>query len=192
MSHTAINKHARKKDWQRDLTAKVRETVREKLIRGEADKGKVSTQVSTFHARTMDDEIVKVAAARGVEVVRQHQRSLGRAHAIVESMLGELEEVTKVRDGIAEVVLCDKASDAKRKKAMLKAVDLPTRAATAAALPGALKNLIPLERRAFNLDEPGEGVDAENTRGTKVVIVPAKDGDSTPVVKRINPNEAPA
>lgn len=145
VSHTAINKRAKKEGWERDLSGKVRQVVSARLV---------SAQVSASNAR----EAIETAAARGVELVRQHQSSLGRANRIAETLMAELQRgcdrLDEIEDAIAEETGDDANSN--RRNAMLKAVSLPSRAATLRELSQTLKNLIPLERQAFNLDEPGD------------------------------------
>jgi len=144
ISHAAINKRAKAEGWVKDLAAKVRREVSNRLV---------STQVSNGNAR----EAVETAAARGVELVRQHQSSLGRANRIAETLMAELERgcdrLDEIEDAIAEETADD--ANANRRNAMLKAVSLPARAGTLRELSQALKNLIPLERQAFNLDDGG-------------------------------------
>lgn len=141
VSHTAINKRAKKEGWTRDLSAKVRKEVSARLV---------SDEVSATNAR----EAVELAATRGVTLVRQHQKSLGRAHGIAEKLMAELERgtdnVDEIEDEIATATEDDQNSN--RRNAMLKAVSLPSRASTLRELSQTLKNLIPLERQAFNLD----------------------------------------
>lgn len=142
VSHTAINKRAKAEGWTRDLAKAVRQEVSNRLV---------STEVSSANAQ----EAVDTAAARGVELVRQHRKSLSRAQSIIEKLLFELERGTdnieEIEDAIEQETQDDK--DSKRRNMMLKAVSLPTRASTAAALSLTIKNIIPLERVAFNLDE---------------------------------------
>lgn len=69
ISHTAINKRAKAETWTRDLAKTVRQTVRAKLV---------SDEVSEANAR----ETIEIAALRGVQVVRSHQRALSQLNAI--------------------------------------------------------------------------------------------------------------
>lgn len=144
ISHTAINKRAKRDGWTRDLASKVRREVSARLV---------SEEVSNANAK----EAVETAAARGVELVRQHRRSLGRAQTIIEKLLFELERGTDNIEEIEEDIETETAldRDGKRRDRMLKAVSLPSRATTAAALSQTIKNIIPLERQAFSLDEAG-------------------------------------
>lgn len=144
VSHTAINKRAKKEGWTRNLAHKVRQEVSARLV---------SPEVSASNAR----QAIETAAARGVELVRQHQSSLGRANRIAETLMAELERGCDRIEEIEAAIDDETSEDANsnRRNAMLKAVSLPTRAATLRELSQALKNLIPLERQAFSLDDSG-------------------------------------
>lgn len=99
VSHTAINKRAKKEGWTRDLTQKVRQEVSARLV---------SDEVSAANAR----EAVELAATRGVQVVRQHQASLGRAHRIAEMLMAELERGTLEPEAVEEAIGAETANDA--------------------------------------------------------------------------------
>lgn len=153
VSHTAINKRAKKEGWTRNLAQKVRQEVSARLV---------SAEVSATNAR----EAVELAATRGVELVRQHRSSLGRAHRIAEKLMAELERGTDEAEAIEEAIEDETRGDANsnRRNTMLKAVSLPGRAGTLRELSQALKNLIPMERQAFNLDageDDDKGGDAD-------------------------------
>jgi hypothetical protein len=155
VSHTAINKRARRDGWTRSLADKVRRAVSDRLV---------SSEVSAANAA----EAVDVAAARGVEVVRSHRRDIGRARDVAARLLEELDMATANRDDIAEEIEAfndagagaSEASQAKaekRKQAMHRAVSLGSRAGAMQSLSGALRNIVGLERQAFNLDDTGIG-----------------------------------
>lgn len=161
VSHTAINKRAKKEGWTRNLAARVREEVSSRLV---------SDGVSSANAR----ETVEAAAVRVVELVRSHRSDIGRARDVARRMIDELDMATAHRDEIAEEIeaLCsadDGDSEAanaraeKRRAAMHRAVGLPSRAASMQSLAGALKTIVQLERQAFN-------VDADNDKGAGVPI----------------------
>jgi len=158
VSHTAINKRAKKNGWTRSLAAKVRREVSDRLVSGE---------VSAANAA----EAIDVAAARGVEVVRSHRRDISRSRDVLGRLVEELDMATAHRDEIAEEIdaFIDRdASDGdskaaetareKRRQAMHRAVSLGARAGAMQSLSGALKNIVVLERQAFSLDEPGGDV----------------------------------
>lgn len=161
ISHTAINKRAKRDGWTRNLAARVREEVSARLV---------ADGVSSANAR----ETVEAAAVRVVELVRSHRADISRARSVAGRMIDELDMATAYRDEIAEEIeaLCsvdDTDSDAakaraeKRKAAMHRAVGLPSRAASMQSLAGALKTIVQLERQAFN-------VDADNDTGAGVPI----------------------
>lgn len=153
LSDNSIRKRAKDQEWERDLTQQVREKVRGDLVRGE---------VRTIDAK----EAVKAAAARGVEVVRSHRADIQAGRNIVGSLMQELideaDHIHDIEQAIDEDTKSDR--DGKRKAAMLKAVSLPTRAGVMRDLSVALKNLIPLERQAFNLDEKDKGPPIEDIK----------------------------
>lgn len=160
VSHTAINKRAKREGWTRDLSAKVRKEVSARLV---------SEGVSAEGVR----ETIQLAAERGVQLVREHRSDIGSNRAVVTRLIEELsetienideieediEEETTPRDGASPV---ERASLAKRRARMLSAVSLSSRASTASTLATALKTLIPLERQAFSLDDKG-GDDPDKT-----------------------------
>src|SRR3984957_3669508 len=103
VDEAAVRKHAKAEGWTRALAAKVREAVREKLVRN------VGPQDGPHPIR--DAEIIDMAAARGVEVVRQHRATLSRAHCIVSGLLGEVRSEKEHRGAIEEKNLVEAAGD---------------------------------------------------------------------------------
>lgn len=155
VSHTAINKRAKKDGWVRDLAARVRQQVSARLV---------SEEVSEANAQ----EAIDVAAARGVEVVRSHRRDIATARGVASRLVEELDIATIHRDAIAEEIeaFTDPGNDAtdkaiasaeKRRAAMHRAVSLSSRAGAMMSLSSALKNIVVLERQAFSLDAPDGG-----------------------------------
>lgn len=136
---TAIRKRAKAKGWARDLAERVAAKVRSDLVRGE---------VCTPEERELSDrEAIDVAAARGVELVRQHRVALYRD--------GErLDALAKKLDGLAGGV--DNLKELDAAQGILESMTR-TRA-----------RLIALERQAFNLDE-GPAVNGDD-KGISVVV----------------------
>ena len=158
VSHTAINKRAKRDGWKRDLTKQVQREVSARLVSAE-----VSPEVSAANAK----EAVDLAAERGVVLVLQHRKALSRSRAIAEKLFNELEGLIDNADEVEAAIVAETANDkdSQRRNAMLKAVSLPSRAATLRELSQVLKNTLPLERQAFNLDKGGDDED-----GVQVVI----------------------
>ena len=161
VSHTAINKKAKAQSWTQNLAQRVREEVSTRLV---------SDEVSSANAR----EAIDAAAARAVDVIRSHRRGISTALDLVGKLMAELTEGTEERYEIEEEIEEETKADRnpKRRNAMLRAVALPSRASVIMSLSSAMKNLVTLERQAFNLGSGDDG----------------GDGDRPPV--ELSPNEA--
>lgn len=98
---------------------------------------------------------------------RGMEEALSRSRAIAEKLFNELEGLIDNADEVEAAIIAETAQDkdSHRRNAMLKAVSLPSRAATLRELSQVLKNTLPLERQAFNLDKGGDDDD-----GVQVVI----------------------
>ncbi|MCW2286232.1 hypothetical protein M2323_004029 [Rhodoblastus acidophilus] len=81
VTDTAIRKRAKAHDWTRALADKVRETVREKLVRSDG------SQEGSQEQRATDKEIIEAAALRGLEVITSHRRDLTQIHALKRILL---------------------------------------------------------------------------------------------------------
>jgi hypothetical protein len=160
VSDTAIRLKAEAGQWERTLAERVRQKVRETLVREDADL--LSTSQSTLQstsqglARARDDEqIVESAAARGVEVVREHRGDL-RQLRTVKNMLHDrlhrsVEEHAELMAAIDEETMDDKSAARKRK--LMEAVSLGAQTRIAVDLTSMVAKIQPLERKAFNLDD---------------------------------------
>lgn len=153
-SHTAINKRAKEKGWKRDLSKRVREEVSTRLV---------SSEVSNEKQAETEAEAINLAAARGVQVVREHREAIKRGQTLVSDLMDELREATSSREEIEAAIETetDKDRDSKRRNSMLRAVSLPSRSTVVGNLATALKTLVGLERQAFNLDEPDNSGEIE-------------------------------
>lgn len=144
VSEGAIRKKAKAEGWQKDLAGEVRAQVKEKLVREE---------VRAPNAR--DKEIVEAAANTGADVVRRHRRDIAKGHGLVNLLFGQLEQAATNREEIEDAICEETKNDdtTRRRTQMLKLVGLASHAGVLRDLSTALKNLIPLERQAYNLDE---------------------------------------
>jgi hypothetical protein len=148
LSHTAINKRAKRDRWTRNLADRVRKEVSARLV---------SEKASPEAERAA----IEPAVARGVQVVREHRASIGRGQRLLGALFGELEEASENRDEIEEAIEEETADDdnGKRRAIMLRAVALPSRAGVIVNLSNALRTLVGLERQAFNLGDAPDGTD---------------------------------
>lgn len=133
VTDTAIRKKAKLEGWARDLTDQVRATVRAKLVR--EDSSQSGSQDGSHPERANDRDIVDEMAARGVEVVRSHRRSLAQLNAIGDILATRLSQIL---DGVTPEGPCmsekESPSDVLEKLSRTR------------------QRSILLERQAFNLD----------------------------------------
>lgn len=133
LSETAIRKRAKLDGWTRPLADKVREAVREKLVRADGSHGQRADK--NANRRVNDSEIVENSAVRGFNVVSTHRRDIEQLHALKRILATRLSDILHgaVPDGPC---LGEKESPG---DLLEKLSRVTTR-------------LIPLERQAFNLD----------------------------------------
>lgn len=142
LSHTAINKRAKKSGWTRDLSAQVRREVRARLsVDLPPPPPVVSVReprpVSSFSAETIS-ETISETAERGVAVVRSHRRYIGEG---LKAAIGVLDEVN--------LALVERTEP-------LTIKDIQALSISAMNAASSLHKLVQLERQAFHLDERDE------------------------------------
>lgn len=150
----AISKKAKEKGWVRDATAEVRERTRAALLTApRKEEAKVNGVNSTVNTPTQED--IEVAVQTNLQVINRHRRDIAKGHDIVSMLFMQLEQAATCREEI-ENLICEETQEddnSRRRSQMLKMVSLPSHAGVLRDLSTALKNLIPLERQAYNLDE---------------------------------------
>lgn len=148
VSEGAIRKRAKSRAWERDLTGKVNEKVRTELVRSE---------VRTSSPQT-EREIIEVAAATVVQVVRSHRSRITQGNALVELLTNQLIDVAGNRDEFENAIDLECAEDEnpKRRSMLMKAVSLSTHATIAVNLATATKTWVGLERQAFGLKDSSD------------------------------------
>lgn len=148
VSHTAIQKRAKKYEWTQNLAPQIRQEIEAKLA---------TDQVASSVAAGNTKEIIQAAALRGIEIVRQHRVSIKTGQKLVTTLFEQLEEATTLREQIEHQIDSETAGDddTKRRNAMLKAVSLPAHISALKDLSAALKNFVMLDRQAFGIDGRG-------------------------------------
>ena len=149
-----IRYHAKKMGWKRDLTDEVRRTTRTKLVENLAKVFDGGEAVTDKLKQISDDEIIEQAAKTQVQVVREHQKTLGQGHNLTMRMLCELDATTSYRGEIEELIKSTVAP--LRQKALLNAVSLSQRATVMRDLATAARLWVTLERQAFNIVDDRE------------------------------------
>lgn len=157
-SRKAIQKRVAKEGWIRDLSKAVDESVRAKLVKEDA---KVAGTVACRNTGN-ENEQVDLAAETRTGVIKLHRQDVAKSQSLVQLFQSQLQEAATKRNEIEETIIDETKTeegkaDQKRRNMMLKAVSLPTHAGVLRDLSIAQKNLIYLERQAFNLSDEGDG-----------------------------------
>ncbi|EPK1868703.1 hypothetical protein M3J15_05720 [Klebsiella quasipneumoniae] len=152
ISEGAIRKRAKRDDWSRDLAAKVKERA-DDLVR----KAEVRKQVRTETA--LSERVLIEATAEVVAAVRmEHRGDIRRAREITNALFDELgaecADVDSLRK-LGEFMLSpDENGRDKLNEIYHSIISMPERVKAVKALSEALKNLIGLERQAYDIDGP--------------------------------------
>lgn len=166
VTHAAIRKKAEKEGWSRDLTAKIRHKT-EELVSSDA----VSTEVSV-DTKSTEREIVEANANLQASIIRDHRKDISRARQVAVALLDELSSQTTNRELYERMdEFLSRGSDSdlgKLTELYQKVISLPGRVNNIKTLSETLKNLVGLERQAFNIDGtrdpeiPGPGASKES------------------------------
>lgn len=150
ISEGAIRKRAKRDDWSRDLSAKIKERA-DDLVR----KQEVRKQVRTENA--LSERVLIEASAEVIATVRmEHRGDIRRAREITNALFDELgAECADVAalEKLGEL-MCDPDENGRDKlnEIYRAVIAMPERVKSVKALSDALKNLIGLERQAYDID----------------------------------------
>ncbi|ENQ9726388.1 hypothetical protein ACSMDF_03635 [Yersinia enterocolitica] len=155
ITHGAINKRAKRDGWERDLKAKIKAKA-DALV----SKREVSTLVSTEKAVT--ERILIEANAEVIANVRmEHRGDIRRAREITNALFDELgaecADIESLRK-LGELMLQPDENGRDRLNEVYQSIiALPERVKAVKALSDAMKNLIGLERQAYDIgDDKGD------------------------------------
>lgn len=152
ISEGAIRKRAKRDDWSRDLAAKVKERA-DDLVR----KAEVRKQVRTENS--FSERVLVEATAEVIATVRmEHRGDIRRAREITNSLFDELgaecADIESLRR-LGEMMLEPDENGRDRLNEVYQSIiSMPERVKSVKALSDALKNLIGLERQAYDIDGP--------------------------------------
>ena len=156
VSHVAIQKRAKRDGWVRDLAAKIKAKADSLVTRDTV------TSVVTTEQAVTERGIVEANAQVIANIRIAHRTDIGRSRRLANKLLDELEGLTDNRDlfdRLGELLRDedDKGQD-KRNDLYMKVIDLPARTKTMKELAETLKNLIALERQAYDVgaEKPGD------------------------------------
>ncbi|WP_227734555.1 hypothetical protein [Yersinia proxima] len=155
ISEGAIRKRAKRDDWSRDLSAKIKERA-EDLVRKEEVRKQVRTET------TLTERVLIEASAEVIANVRmEHRGDIRRAREITNALFDELgaecADIEALRK-LGELMLQPDENGRDRLNEVYQSIiALPERVKAVKALSDAMKNLIGLERQAYDIgDDKGD------------------------------------
>lgn len=166
ISHVAIVKKAQREGWVQDKSEEVRQKTKAALLSYQREITKKIT--------TPTKEEIDTAVQTNVVVVTEHRIGIKASQNLVQLFQDQLKEAATKRDQIESSIIDETQNeegktDQKRRNMMLKAVSLPAHSGVLRDLSIAQKNLIYLERQAFNIDETGGDGESIEDRLKKIV-----------------------
>lgn len=151
ITHGAINKRAKRDGWERDLSTKIKNKA-DSLV----SKKEVSTQVSSEKA--LNERILIEANAELIANIRmEHRGDIRKARNITNALFEELGAECadiKLFKKLGELLVNpDQNGRDKLNEVYMDVISMPERVKSMKALSETLKNLITLERQAYNIDD---------------------------------------
>lgn len=150
----AISKKAKQHSWVQDATQEVRQRTRAALLAKQNDEANEGNTVSTTgNAPTQVD--IEVAVQTNLAVITRHRKDIAKGQGMASVLMAQLFQAADNREELEDAVIKETEDDenSQRRSRMLKALSLQTHAGVLRDLSTAMKNFIPLERQAYNLDE---------------------------------------
>ena len=153
IAHSAISKRAKRDDWSRDLSKKIKAKADELV-----NKALVNSAVNTKN--TVSEKQLVDANAAAITTVRLSQRKdIQRSRSIAMRLFDELEHAVGIENAeqlerLGELLRNeDERGQDKLNDIYQKVISLPGRVKSAKDLAETLKTLVGLERQAFGLDD---------------------------------------
>ena len=169
----AIRKRAKRDEWARDLSAKIKAKA-DDLVRKEEVRKEVRSET------TLSERVLVDAGAQRIADIRMgHRSDIFRARGLANKLLDELEGLTDNRGLFAELGELlrteDDSGQDRRNDLYQKIIDLPSRSKTMKEMSDTLKTLITLEREAYDIAPPAKvevtGANGEALMPTMIQLV---------------------
>lgn len=157
ITHGSITKRAKRDDWTRDLSAKIKAKA-DDLVSKQAVSSSVSTEKRISEKQTIDANAQLTAS-----VQLSQRKDIQRSRSIAMRLFDELEHAVGVDNAqqlehLGELL---RSEDDKGRDALndlyAKIISLPGRVKAMKDLSDTLKTLVALERQAFGLDNEANG-----------------------------------
>lgn len=174
ISEGAIRKRAKRDKWSRDLNAKVKERADDLVRKAEVRKAEVRKQVRS--ETILSERVLIEATAEVIATVRmEHRGDIRRAREITNALFDELgaecADVASLRK-LGELMLePDENGRDKLNEIYHSIISMPERVKALKALSDAMKNLVGLERQAYDIGEKEPVKDVTHN----VMLVPISD-----------------
>lgn len=175
VSAPGIVKKAKVKEWERDLSAKIRAKAEAKV-----NAALVNNRVNA-EASINEKQIVETNAEMMASVIRGHHKSLGRLGGIIQLLFDRLESEltgTDLFSQLGELMLSpDDSGQDKLNDLYRKVISLPSQTDTAKKLAETLKTQIELERKVFKIEETPAITPAQSCISVEFVNPPVREDD---------------
>ena len=158
VSHVTIIRRARKEGWVQDKTKEI-------LIKTNA--GLASYQEgATKKATTLTKDDIEKAVQTNIQVITNHRKDIRLNQQLISLLSAQLKDAAENREELADGVddECkrgDGTKDGQKRARLLRALALPAHSAILLSLTAAQKNLVVLERQAYNIGNDAGGDDEE-------------------------------
>lgn len=175
VSAPGIVKRAKVKEWERDLSAKIRAKAEAKV-----NAAMVNNQVNA-EASINEKQIVEINAEMMASVIRGHHKSLGRLGGIIQLLFDRLESELTGTDLFSQLGELMQSPDDSGKDKLndlyRKVISLPSQTDTAKKLAETLKTQIELERKVFKIEETPTTTPAQSCISVEFVNPPVREDD---------------
>lgn len=160
ISHVSINKRAKRDDWVRDLSAKIKAKSDNMVTKS------LVTSLVTSEKRISEKEIIDANAQAITNVVLDQRTDVQRAMRVTNALFEELENQVGIENALQLEELGEllRSEDDKGRDALNdiyhKIISLPGRVKAAKDLGDNLKTLVMLQRHILKIDEQTSSSDA--------------------------------
>lgn len=148
VSRGTIASRAKRNGWDRDLSGRVKQAATAQLLRDSA----ASADNKADKAKSERD-LVRTAAARVVEIVRQHRGTLGQLHETARKLLGVVTRYADLADKQAKARTGKGRDKFNDEMATLRAALGVHPVAALNQLTAAVERVVGMERQAFNIED---------------------------------------
>jgi len=158
ITHQAIFKRAKAKEWKRDLSERVKERTRQKLV---AEVAVAPSEVAECNTELTDEQIVEAASDQRIGVIKLQRLDIKALREEEQRLLAELgDSPTKLWVGQYQGQVIEHKVG----------IAVTERASALQALAAVQHKRIQLERQAFNIDDKSGPQGEDGITGIKITF----------------------